>query len=113
MGEELGRDFGRVIVSGGGSNSDLMMQITADCFGLEAARTELNNAASLGSAICAGVGSGAFAGFDAAIGAMVRPGQTFQPNADNQRLYRRLAPVLEELQAALDQTNRALGEVVG
>ncbi|MDR1431362.1 MAG: sugar kinase [Propionibacteriaceae bacterium] len=113
MAEELGADYRRLIVSGGGSSSDLMMQIAADCFGVESVRMEVNNAASLGSAICAGVGSGAFASFDDAVQAMVRPAATFTPDAANQRLYQRLAPIHEGLQAALDETNQRLYEVVG
>jgi sugar (pentulose or hexulose) kinase len=113
MADELCVQYRRVIVSGGGSNSDLMMLIVADCIGLDARRMELNNAASLGSAICAGVGSGAFAGFEEAITAMVRPAGAFQPDPAHQEVYRRLAPVHGRLQAALDQTNRDLYGVVG
>lgn len=113
MAAELGTTFERVIVSGGGSNSDLMMAIMADCFGLPAVRMELNNAASLGAAICAAVGSGRYPGFDAAIDAMVRPATTFEPTAVNHETYAALRPALPVLADDLDRTNRLLYTVAG
>ncbi|MFE2990382.1 FGGY-family carbohydrate kinase [Streptomyces sp. NPDC059262] len=77
MATELGTTYRHTVVSGGGSGSDLMMQIHADVFGVPAHRAEVNNAAGLGSAICAAVGLGAYRTFDEAIDAMVRPGAEF------------------------------------
>lgn len=113
MAAELGVEFGRVIVSGGGSNSDLMMSIMADCFGTPAVRMELNNAASLGAAICAAVGSGAYAGFDAAIDAMVRPAATFAPDQANRETYAKLREILPGIAQDLDRTNRLIYSVAG
>ena len=42
--------------SGGGANSDAIMQITADLFGLPAARPRVTEATSLGAAVCAAAG---------------------------------------------------------
>ncbi len=47
MEQELGTAFSRVIVSGGGSNAPVMMQVFADCWGVEAVRMKVNNAAGL------------------------------------------------------------------
>jgi sugar (pentulose or hexulose) kinase len=77
----------RLMVSGGGSRSDLMMQIVADVTGRQAERTALSDAAGLGAAICAAVGSGVHPGFDEAMASMVRPGRTFQPDRQAQRQY--------------------------
>lgn len=60
MAKELGTEYGEVIVSGGGSRSDLMMQIQADVHGLPARRAEAPSAAGLGSVICAAVGPGVY-----------------------------------------------------
>src|SRR5262249_55639783 len=46
----LGRRLSPVLVSGGGSRSDLMMQIVADVFDRPARRTAVNDAAGLGAA---------------------------------------------------------------
>ncbi|MBJ7348798.1 MAG: FGGY-family carbohydrate kinase, partial [Thermoleophilaceae bacterium] len=48
----------RLRVAGGGSNSDAVMQITADIFGLPAERPAVTEASGLGAAINAAVGTG-------------------------------------------------------
>ncbi|GAB3382862.1 FGGY-family carbohydrate kinase [Massilia agri] len=77
-------------VSGGGSQSDAAMQLTADIFGLPTARPHVYETSGLGAAIDAAVGLGLYPDFDAAIGAMTRVGKVFTPSADNQRIYERL-----------------------
>jgi sugar (pentulose or hexulose) kinase len=113
MAGELGVSYRRVIVSGGGSSADLMMQIVADTFGIPATRTEQNNAAALGSAICAAVGAGRYPDFDTAVQAMVRPGASFQPIEENQRLYAQLRPIHNALVSALQPINQQLYQVAG
>ncbi len=78
----------RLIVSGGGSNGDLFMQIFADVFGIPAGRNLINGAVSLGSAICAAVGLGVYKNFDEAMAVMVRPRDVFRPVAENTKTYR-------------------------
>lgn len=90
MFSDLGKRPKKVIVSGGGSNSDLFMQIFADVFGLPAERNEMRGAASLGAAICAAVATGAHADFESAVAAMVRTERSFVPKAANTVLYDRL-----------------------
>ncbi|MDX3661461.1 FGGY-family carbohydrate kinase [Streptomyces sp. ID05-26A] len=48
MAEALGREFPELIVSGGGSRSDLMMQTFADVFGRPVRRTRMSDAAGAG-----------------------------------------------------------------
>jgi sugar (pentulose or hexulose) kinase len=45
MGKETGESHGRLVVSGGGSNSDVFTHIFADVFGIPAARAKMNTAA--------------------------------------------------------------------
>jgi sugar (pentulose or hexulose) kinase len=87
---DLGKQPRKVIVSGGGSNSDLFMQIFADVFGLPAERNEMRGAAGLGAAISAAVATGAHPDFETAVAAMVRTETTFSPRADNTALYDQL-----------------------
>ena len=47
------------------------MHIFADVFGIPAARAKMNNAAGLGSAICAAVSQGLYGSWDDAIDNMV------------------------------------------
>ena len=71
MGRETAQTYDRIVVSGGGSNSDVFMHIFADVFGIPAVRSKMNNAAGLGSAICAAVGQGLYGSWDEAIDNMV------------------------------------------
>lgn len=111
MADELGTSFRRVIVCGGGSNSDLMMQIMADAFGGPSVRMELNNAAALGAAVCAAVGTGTYGGFDEAVEAMVRASAVFEPIDEHHRIYAALSPTLDALPETLDSTHRSIYSV--
>ncbi|MBW2612930.1 MAG: sugar kinase [Deltaproteobacteria bacterium] len=87
---ELNIDLDRVIVSGGGSSSDLFMRIFADVFGIPAIKNVVNGAAGLGAAICAAVAVGAYDTFDMAIEKMVRVEEMFQPVEVNIFRYREI-----------------------
>lgn len=80
----------RLRVSGGGSQSDMAMRITADIFGLPAERPHTYETSALGAAIDAAVGLGLYPDFPAAVKAMTRVGEVFEPIAENHRLYDRL-----------------------
>jgi sugar (pentulose or hexulose) kinase len=113
MAEELGTSFSRMLLSGGGSHSDLMMQIFADVFGVRARRSAVNDAAGLGSAICAAVGTGAYGTFDEAVDAMVRPGTDFLPDGRTHRLYRRLGEVYRRVREHTDPLYRMSYDLFG
>lgn len=76
-----------VRVSGGGSQSEQAMQITADVFGVTALRPHLYEASGLGAAIVAAVGLGLHSDFETAIRAMTRMGRAYEPQAENHSLY--------------------------
>jgi sugar (pentulose or hexulose) kinase len=98
-------------VSGGGSQSNAAMQITADIFGLPAARPHIYETSGLGAAIDAAVGLGLHADFPSAVQAMTRLGDLFQPDPQRvkiydelyqrvyQQMYRRLKPLYKEIRA--------------
>lgn len=113
MAGELGTEYGEVIVSGGGSRSDLMMQIHADVHGIPARRAEASSAAGLGSVICAAVGLGVYAGFDEAVEAMVRPGEIFLPGQAHHQLYRRLESVYRDVRGHTDAIYRRTYDIFG
>lgn len=85
-----GSKITRLRVSGGGSQSDAAMQLTADIFGLPAERPHVYETSGLGAAIDCAVGLGLHRDFPSAIAAMTRVGQVFQPNPEAQRIYERL-----------------------
>jgi sugar (pentulose or hexulose) kinase len=96
-------------VAGGGSQSDAAMQLTADIFGLPAARPHVYEASGLGAAIDAAVGLGLHPDFSTAVREMTRVGDVFDPNPqtreiyDNlyqrvyKRMYQRLKPLYEDI----------------
>lgn len=81
------RRITQLVVSGGGSQSDAVMQITADIFGLSVYRPHTFEASSLGAAIASAVGMGVYPDFPSAVAKMVHRGDVFEPNAANQALY--------------------------
>lgn len=96
-------------VSGGGSQSDMAMQLTADIFGLPTARPHLFETSGLGAGIDTAVGLGLHPDFETAVNAMTRHGDRFEPNPSNhrryneryhkvyKRMYRRLKPLYEKI----------------
>ncbi len=104
-----GTKIREVRVAGGGSKSDAAMQITADVFGLPAARPEVSEASGLGAAIDAAAGLGLHSSFAAAAAAMTRVGRVFNPDPEvsalydrlyrrvYMQMYRRLKPLYEEI----------------
>ncbi|MGZ6192227.1 MAG: FGGY-family carbohydrate kinase [Syntrophales bacterium] len=74
-------------VAGGGSQSNAAMQLTADVFGMTAARPSLYEASGLGAAIVAAVGAKLHPDFKAAVSMMTHPGQRFEPNLKTHEIY--------------------------
>ncbi|MBW7881742.1 MAG: carbohydrate kinase [Caldilineaceae bacterium] len=102
-------------VAGGGSQSDVAMQLTADIFGLPALRPHVYETSGLGAAIDAAVGLKLHPDFGAAVREMTRVGQSFDPDRRTHdlydtlyrqiylRLYDRLKPLYKEIRNALQQ----------
>lgn len=96
-------------VSGGGSQSDAAMQLTADVFGLPAARPHTFEASGLGAAINAAVGLRLHPDFETAVREMTRIGRVFEPepraravyDALYTRVYRKMYGRLQPLYAAI------------
>ncbi len=74
-------------VVGGGSNSDIWMQLTADIMEKPCTRTKVAEAGSLGAAILASYGSGYYQTFQDAVDNMVTTGRVFTPDKERARLY--------------------------
>jgi FGGY-family pentulose kinase len=101
-----------IYACGGGTRSELWLQIHADACRVPIYLTEQPEATCLGTAICAAVGAGLFADPVEAAGEMVTVTREMRPNLDNAELYDRLFeryvatyPQLRDLmhQAAEDQ----------
>ncbi len=74
-------------ISGGGSQSDAICQITADIFGLPVSRVQTMETTTLGEGMCVMIASGVYSGYNEAVEAMVRKGDTFIPNEENHKTY--------------------------
>lgn len=99
----------RIIVSGGGSNSDLYMQIIADIYGLKTVRNQINGAAALGSAICAAVATGVYKNFKEAAMFMVKSRDEFAPNFENHKYYNKInSQVYSKLPEMMESTLKAI-----
>jgi len=85
---ELNIEPEKIIVSGGGSNSDLFMSILADIYGVPTVRNEINGAVALGSAICVATAMGLYGGFREAVNHMVKKRDEFEPNIKNHKVYK-------------------------
>ena len=94
---EMGVKLDRVIITGGGSNSSLFMQIFADVFNIPAVRNEVNGAAGLGAAICAAVAAGVYGSFDEAVDNMVRIKDSFEPDAEHVEFYAKMLPIYTDI----------------
>ena len=104
----------RLLVSGGGSRSDLAMQITADIFGLPAERPHTWETSGLGAAMTAAVGLGIYPDFRTATTHMTRVRDVFHPDADSQRLYDRLyRRVYRRLYGRLKPLYRDIQKITG
>lgn len=92
-------------VSGGGSQSDAICQITADIFGIPVSRIQTYETASLGTAMAAFIAHGDFNSYEEAIKSMVHPTDRFEPNMKNHeqyeylynKVYRKVYPRLGDL----------------
>ena len=77
-------------VSGGGSQSDHALQITADIFDLPVVRPRQYESASLGAAMDGAVGTRMHSDFGTAVAEMTGELRTFEPRAAEVRVYHEL-----------------------
>ena len=77
-------------ISGGGSLSDEVCQITADIFGLEISRVQTIESTSLGAAIATFTAVNEFKDAHEAVENMTRFSKTFTPNKENHKLYNKI-----------------------
>lgn len=87
---ELEIELKSMILSGGGSESDLLCQIFSDVFGIEVIRNQLTGSASLGAAINAAMMDKAFSTYEEAKRSMVKVDRSFLPQIENHKIYSRI-----------------------
>lgn len=104
----------RLRVSGGGSQSDAAMQLTADIFGMPAERPHTYEASGLGAAINCAVGLGIYPDYRSAIEHMTRKGDVFEPHFPTVRLYDRLyREVYQKMYQRMKPLYQSIREITG
>lgn len=94
-----------IMISGGGSQSSAICQITADIFGLPVSRVQTFETTSLGAAICTFKALGEFSSIEEAIESMSHKSISFEPNpvANQQyeylykKVYLKMYPQLKDV----------------
>lgn len=103
-----------VTVCGGGSRSDLALQIVADVFRLPARRPAHDEASGLGAAVLGAWGAGLHPDLHSAVASMTRPGATFDPIPDHVARYEDLyREVYSPLYGRLRSLYRAIQRITG
>ncbi len=106
--KKSGHKIKRLMISGGGSNSDAICQITADLFNLPVSRVQTYETSGLGASIAGYIGVGTFETFEEGVEAMVHEAKTFMPRAEvhvvynemydkiYRKIYSRLKPIYQK-----------------
>jgi len=101
-------------VSGGGSQSDAALQLTADIFGLPVERPHTYETSGLGAAMDAAVALGWYPDCAAAISSMTRIGKRFEPEAQTHKTYDRLyREVYLKMYKQLKPLYRSIRDITG
>jgi sugar (pentulose or hexulose) kinase len=80
----------KIMVSGGGAQSDAICQITADLFNKPVYRVQTYETSGLGAAIVGYVSKGEYKTFDQAVKNMVHLKDEFLPDSNNVKVYNRI-----------------------
>lgn len=112
MSSELGHQFKQVLVSGGGASSDVMMQIVADVFEIDAIQVNGDSTAARGAAMCAAVATGVATSWRDARAYLAASGRRFSPIPANSHVYRQFNSVLRTVRSHTDPVYRQLSPLV-
>ncbi len=85
--EKAGAHVDELLAVGGSANSALWMQIKSDITGKPLSVPFSDTATTLGAAILAGVGTGMYESFEAAVKETVRITRHYEPNPENKEIY--------------------------
>jgi len=77
-------------ISGGGSNSEAICQITANIFNLPVKKVQTDESTSIGAALSTFLALGEFNSVDEAVSSMVHVVKTYEPNPEEAKTYEHL-----------------------
>jgi sugar (pentulose or hexulose) kinase len=107
--KKSGMKINKIMISGGGSQSDAICQITADLFNKPVYRVQTYETSGLGAAIVGYVSKGEYSSFEEAVSNMVHLTDEFLPNAENisiyneiynsiyKKIYKKLKPLYKQM----------------
>ncbi len=90
MEKKTGTRVKRLFVSGGGSQSEAICQITADMFNLPVYKGSTHETSGLGAAIAGFTGAGVYSSISEAVENMVTYSEEFLPREEYARIYKEL-----------------------
>ncbi|MEG0382543.1 MAG: xylulokinase, partial [Christensenella sp.] len=100
-----------IIAIGGLAKSEVCTQIFTDVFGVDMLPlNHLEEATSIGAAVCAGVGVGALKSFDE-VDKFVHPVGKFTPNAENHAIYEKMSGIFDRSYSALVDVFEEMAEM--
>lgn len=103
----------RIRVSGGGSSSSAICQITADIFNLPVSKIQTSETASLGAAIVTFVSSNYYSSYQEAVKNMVHQSKEYLPNKENAKLYDKIyKQVYKNIYPRLKPLNLSIRDVL-
>ncbi len=105
MEKRTGGRVKRVLVSGGGSQSDEICQITADIFGVPVQKPQTYETSALGAAITCFTGLGHFKSFEEAVDNMVHISTEYVPDKKTHSIYDN---IYERIYKNIYKTNKKL-----
>lgn len=87
MQKRSGQKIRQLYIAGGGSVSDVVVQICSDVFGLPVKRIQTHEASGIGSSIGAFMCMNEFSSYEEAVASMVHDKDVFEPDMEKHALY--------------------------
>lgn len=98
-----------IYVVGGGSKSDIAMQLTADIFDVKTIRLQTSEVCALGAAISAGVVINVFKDEEDGVSKMVKREKVFYPIKENTKIYN---DIYKNVYKKVYKTSKSINEVL-
>ncbi len=111
---KTGTKIKKIIVSGGGSQSEIAMQLTADIFNLPVEKPLIYETSALGAAINAAIGMKYYATYEEAVTNMCHTGKIYFPDEKNREIYDELYQrVYKKMYGRLRSLYKRIREITG
>lgn len=99
------KEIEEIYIVGGGSKSDVAMQITADIFNVNTIRLQIPEVCALGAAIPAGIAVGMFKNEEDGLKQMLKGKEVFTPKLENVKIYE---DIYENVYKKMYKTNESI-----